>query len=142
MARTIIDLAAVLRTDELYRVLERSIVLRFFDKAALDATLGRANGRRGTGTVRRVLAQLEDDVPPTRSELERRFLQLLRDASLPSPVTNGRVSGHEVDFHWPNAKLIVETDGRATHDNRLAFEQLRDEPERITALLRAKLSGL
>ena len=72
--------------------------------------------------------------------------------------------GYEVDFHWPDAKLIVETDGRATHDNPFAFErdrqrdlelklaeweviritwrQLRDEPERVVALLRAKLGRL
>ena len=163
VARTIVDLAAVLQTDELSRALERSMALRLFDKAALHGALARANGRRGTGTIRRLLSEL-DDPPPTRSELERRFLGLLREASLPSPITNGLVNGHEVDFHWPDAKLIVETDGRATHDNPVAFEsdrqrdlelklagwevirltwrQLRDEPDRIVALLRAKLSGL
>jgi very-short-patch-repair endonuclease len=26
----------------------------------------------------------------------------------------------EVDFHWPAARLVVETDGRAFHDNPLA----------------------
>ena len=72
--------------------------------------------------------------------------------------------GYEVDFHWPDARLIVETDGREAHDNPFAFErdrqrdldlklagweviritwrQLRDEPERITRLLRAKLGGV
>ena len=162
--RTIVDLGAVLNEDELRRVLERSMVLRLFDRRAIEAALDRANGRRGTGTVRALLRQLDDDTPPTRSELERRFLHLLEGASLPSPITNGLISGYEVDFHWPDARLIVETDGRTTHGNALAFErdrqrdldlslagwtviritwrQLRDEPERIVALLRAKLSGL
>jgi very-short-patch-repair endonuclease len=163
VARTIVDLGATLKTPELRRVLERALILRLFDRRALDAALERATGRRGTGILRRVLEGL-DDTPPTRSELERRFLQLLRDASLPSPITNGQVNGYEVDFHWPDARLIVETDGRATHDNPFAFErdrqrdfdlslagwtviritwrQLRDEPERVIALLHAKLRRL
>jgi very-short-patch-repair endonuclease len=163
LARTIVDLGTVLREHELRRVLERSMILRLLDKRALDAALDRANGRRGTGELRRLLGDL-DDAPATRSELERRFLDLIRSAALPSPITNGLVHGYEVDFHWPDAKLIVETDGRETHATSFAFErdrqrdldlslagwtviritwrQLRDEPERITALLRAKLRGV
>ena len=74
------------------------------------------------------------------------------------------MGGYEVDFHWPDARLIVETDGRTTHDNPFAFErdhqrdlelklagweviritwrQLRDEPDRVTALLRTHLGGI
>jgi very-short-patch-repair endonuclease len=164
VARTIVDLGGVLRRDELSRVLERSMVLRLFDRHAIEAALDRGNGRGGTGTLRRLLGRLDDEVPLTRSELERRFLQLVRDALLPTPITNGQVNGYEVDFHWPDAKLIVETDGHATHATPFAFHrdrdrdldlrlagwevmritwrQLRDEPERIVALLRAKLGGL
>ena len=164
VARSIADLGAVLPKAELRRVLERSMVLRLFDRRALDATIDRGSGRRGTSLLRRLLTDLDDDVPPTRSEFEQRFLSLIRSASLPSPITNGVVHGHEVDFHWPDARLIVETDGRETHDNPFAFErdrardldlklagweviritwrQLRDEPDRVAALLRAKLGGL
>ncbi len=163
VARTLVDLAATNDAAFLQKLLERSMVLRLFDRTALDATLARANGRRGTGTLRRLLEDL-DEAPPTRSELERRFLDLIRSASLPSPITNGLIDGYEVDFHWPDKKLIVETDGRATHDNSIAFErdrgrdldlkpagweviritwrQIRDEPDRVIALLRAKLGGL
>lgn len=162
VARTIVDVGAVLAESELRPVLERAIRLRLFDNTEIRATLARANGRRGTGTLRELLDQLED--APTRSELERRFLDLIRSASLPSPITNGLVSGYEVDFHWPDARLIVETEGRETHDNPFAFErdrqrdldlklggweviritwrQLKNEPTRIVALLRAKLGSL
>jgi very-short-patch-repair endonuclease len=136
------------------------MVLRLFDKRAIDAALDRASGRRGTGRLRRLLADI-DEPPPTRSELERRFLSLVQNASLPNPITNGLVNGYEVDFHWPEAKLIVETDGRGTHATAMVFErdrrrdldhslagwtviritwrQLQTEPERVVALLRAKL---
>lgn len=89
---------------------------------------------------------------------------MVEDAGLPTPITNATVLGREVDFHWPEARLIVETDGRETHDTAVAFErdrrrdldlklagweviritwrQLHEEPERLLALLRAKLGGL
>jgi very-short-patch-repair endonuclease len=160
-ARTLVDVAAGLQRNQLRGLVERAQRLRIFDARALNDTLERAARKRGTGKLRRLLAELNDEPPPTRSEFERRFLDLVRSASLPSPITNGLVHGHEVDFHWPEAKLIVETDGRETHATAIAFErdrgrdldlklagweviritwrQLRDEPERIAVLLRAKL---
>jgi very-short-patch-repair endonuclease len=45
----------------------------------------------------------------------RQLLELVREAGLPLPVVNARIAGYEVDFHWPAARLIVETDGRETH---------------------------
>ena len=160
-ARTLVDLAAVATQRVLERVLERSLILRLFDRTALDNALRRANGRRGTGTLRRLLAHLGDEPPRTRNELERGFLDLVRDAGLPRPVVNATVAEHEVDFHWPAQRLIVETDGRATHDTPVAFErdrerdldlelarwhvirvswrQVTEEPERVTRMLRARL---
>jgi very-short-patch-repair endonuclease len=35
------------------------------------------------------------------------------------------VSGYEVDFVWPNERLIVEVDGFAFHSTRAAFERDR-----------------
>jgi very-short-patch-repair endonuclease len=128
----------------------------------LAAALERANGRRGTGTLRRLLADLADEPRFVRSELERRFIALVRRACLPPPVVNGFVAGHEVDFHWSAQRLVVETDGAATHANALAFErdrrraldlelagwhvvriswrQVIDEPHRVTAMLDSRLT--
>jgi very-short-patch-repair endonuclease len=162
-ARTLIDLAAVLRVGELDRTLERSIVLRMFDGRTLDDALARSNGRRGIKRLRRLREELADQPPRLRSKLERRLLRLLRRARLPAPVVNAPVGvgNYEVDFHWPAQRLVVETDGRATHSTPQAFErdrrrdldlqlagwrvvritwrQLTDEPERVTALLRTHL---
>jgi very-short-patch-repair endonuclease len=57
----------------------------------------------------------------TRSELERRFLRMLRTARLPDPVVNRHREAHRVDFHWPAYDLVVETDGRGVHDNPHSF---------------------
>ena len=75
---------------------------------------------------------------------------------------NARLLGHEVDFLWPQAKLVVETDGFRAHCGREAFEhdrrraarlatagyevirftwrQLLDEHEDIVAVLRSRLT--
>jgi very-short-patch-repair endonuclease len=65
---------------------------------------------------------LERGTVQTRSELEDRFLRLCRRHRLPSPQVNGRVGRHEVDFLWPNRRLIVETDGYRYHRGPTAFE--------------------
>lgn len=83
------------------------------------------SGPAGAKQLRRLIHNLLDDLPYTRSELERRFLRLAHDAPLPPPVVNRHREGHRVDFAWPHAQLVVETDGRATHDNPYAFHNDR-----------------
>jgi very-short-patch-repair endonuclease len=60
----------------------------------------------------------------TDSELERRFLSLVRSAHLPQPESQQVVNGFRVDFHWPELGLIVETDG--LRYNRTPAQQARD----------------
>jgi very-short-patch-repair endonuclease len=87
---------------------------------AIDALL--IPGRR-TKALRAALATLTHDGPHvTRSELEERFLSIIAQFGLPRPRVNAQLHGYEVDFLWPDAKLVVETDGAATHATRAAFE--------------------
>jgi REase_MTES_1575 len=163
VARTLVDLAGVLDRRRLRRALERSVELRILDGRAINDSLRRARGRKGTGLLRAFLADLHGEPPPTRTELERRFLELVRGAGLPLPVVNAYVGPYEVDFHWPAERLIVETDGRATHDTphqfeedrrrdleltmagwhvvRIGWRQLVDSPERVEALLRTRIGS-
>jgi len=161
LARTLVDLAAVEPPRRLRHALEQSLVLRLFDLRAIDAALERSNGRRGTSELRRLLFEVCAEPPFTRSELERRFLELLHESGLPLPVVNGLVAGQDVDFHWPKQRLVVEADSRAFHAHALAFHEDRrrdmelelagwhvlrvtwrqvvDEPGRVTMLLRSRL---
>ena len=100
------------------------MILRLYDHRSMEVVLKRANGRRGAGVLRRAISELAEP-PDVRSELERRFLALMRRSELAMPTTNLRVSGHEVDFCWPEQRLIVETDGRRTHGTPQAFERDR-----------------
>jgi hypothetical protein len=51
----------------------------------------------------------------TRSALEDEFLELCDRYGIPRPLVNTYVDGFEVDFAWPDARLIVETDSRTHH---------------------------
>jgi len=161
VARTLVDIAGVLTERRLARALEQAMILLVFDIRAVEAALARAAGRAGTRKLRRLIEGLDDAAPRGRTELERRFLELVREQRLPEPVVNGLVCGYEVDFHWPRDRLIVETDGRETHDTPAGFErdhqrdlglefsgwhviritwrQLEREPRRIADVLRTRL---
>lgn len=60
----------------------------------------------------------------TESELERMFGRLVASMGLPPPVTQRYLSGHRVDFVWPDIQLVVETDSLRYH--RTALQQSRD----------------
>lgn len=61
----------------------------------------------------------------TRSEAERRFLELLRSAGLPPAHTNVPQGPFELDFFWPDLNVAVEVDGFAFHRSRAQFENDR-----------------
>ena len=156
IARTLIDLASVLTPHQLERVCHRAEFLRILDVSAFPATgCPRA--------LRKALDSLVARSPElTRSELEERMLALIARHGLPRPLVNKPVLTHEVDFHWPEQRLIVEVDGAAAHLTPTAFEedrrrdaelqvagwrvvrftwrQLRDDPDAVARALRALLS--
>ena len=51
----------------------------------------------------------------TRSPSAARFLRLCSDGGLPIPLVNVPLLGYEVDFLWPECRLVVEVDG--SHHN-------------------------
>jgi very-short-patch-repair endonuclease len=162
VARTLVDLAGTAAPHRLERLCHRAEVLRHLDAAEVHRRL--AFGRRpGARNLRRALATLARAEPQrTRSELEERFLALVAGAGVPRPLVNARVGGYEVDFLWPDRRLVVETDGAATHLTPAAFEadrrrdaalqlagfrvvrltwrQVTEEPGTISATLRALAS--
>jgi very-short-patch-repair endonuclease len=158
--RTLVDLA---READVERMVEQAYAMRLIGPTRIREALARANGKRGTRRLRLLFARLSDDLPMTRSELERRFLRLVEQADAPKPQVNRHHATHRVDFAWPDRHLVVETDGRTTHDNpyafhtdrardleleladlhviRLSWWQVTGEPERVSALLRRRLGS-
>ncbi|HSD24292.1 MAG TPA: DUF559 domain-containing protein [Solirubrobacterales bacterium] len=76
------------------------------------------------------------DIPPPRSrtELETRFLALVRRHRLPRPDVNSQVERYEVDFLWREKRLIVEVDGWESHRSRSAFEADRARDARLKVI--------
>lgn len=68
---------------------------------------------------------LHGDVPVTLSKLQARFLQRMREARLPLPITNRIAGGHCVDCRWPAHRLTVELDSYRFHNSRYAWEKDR-----------------
>lgn len=131
VARTLVDLADAVTPHRLERICHRAVVLRVLDAGELYRRLSRGRWR-GARSLRAAVESLAYADPQlTRSELEERFLALVADAGLPAPLTNAQVAGYEVDFLWPERRLVVETDGIAAHLTPTAFE---DDRRRDAAL--------
>jgi hypothetical protein len=109
---------------QLRRAVEAAEVRGVFDLDEMERFMTRSRGRPG---VRALRAALETYRPPvfTRSELERRFLDLCESAGLPRPAVNFFVEGKEADMVWLDERLVVELDGHETHCTRAAFEDDR-----------------
>jgi very-short-patch-repair endonuclease len=129
-ARTLLDLAATERTTELERALNEAMLQRRVSPHSLNEQFSRYPRHRGT-------AALKEAIRPgpafTRSEAERRALDLIRRAGLPAPEVNQRVEGHEVDLLWRAQRLVVEIDGYAFHSTRRSFERDRRRDQALVA---------
>jgi len=129
-ARTIVDLAVAVDRRRLERAVEAAERLGLFDLRAIDEVLSRSTRRPGSRALRSVLSAYREPAF-TRSELERRFLELVKGAGLPSPSMNASIAGHEVDALWLEEGLVVELDGYESHRTRAAFERDRRRDEEL-----------
>ncbi len=162
--RTAFDLAGVISTHRLGELLSNAHVdglCRIEDVAVLFDEL-RRSGKPGVRQLGTVLDQLGPGDRIPRSELEALLDVVIRLAGLPAPVHEVPVPGFGlvegfVDRCWPEAKLIVEADGRRWHSRqrdlqrdherdlqaaaaghltlRLMWERLKGRPEDTAALL-------
>ena len=121
-ARTLLDLAEQL--DGLERTVEAAFALRRVTERQLRDVVKRHPGRRGAKNLTALL-DYRGDTGFSRSAAEDRLRHLLRIARLPQPLTNQKVHGHEVDFYWPEHRLIVEVDSWTHHADRHSFENDR-----------------
>jgi very-short-patch-repair endonuclease len=135
--RTLIDLATLIGSDQLEAAINQADKLGRIDPEALRSEIDRNRGMDGVRSLRRIMDRRTFTL--TDSELERRFLRLVRKAGLPQPLTQQRVNGYLVDFYWSELKLVVETDGLRYH--RTATHQSRDR-ERDQAHVVAGLIAL
>jgi very-short-patch-repair endonuclease/predicted transcriptional regulator of viral defense system len=131
--RTILDLAAVRRREDVERALHESEVQRLTDPLSLHDLLARYPRRHGSRAVRAILTERRT-VP--KSVLERAFTAFVRRYRLPRPEVNVWLTidrhTYEIDCLWRGPRVIVELDGRAAHDTAKAFESDREKDRRLT----------
>ncbi len=134
VARTLLDLAAGVDRAGLTAAITRAEQLRIYDGAEVEAVLEHAQGKRGARLLRSVLADWSDD--RTRSQFERELLAFLRRHALPRPEVNAWITVEDrtiqPDFMWPGRRVILETDGYATHATRKAFADDRRRDQLLT----------
>lgn len=123
LARTHLDLAGVLSAGQLAAMFEQAQVKHHFDPQTLAVEVACRSGYRGTPALRAMLADAVD-ATAVRSVLELRFLRLCGAHGLPRPVVNEPFGPWIPDFLWPDARLVVETDGWNFH--RTAAQRRRD----------------
>ncbi len=161
-AQTLIDLATRHGVPAMERAMNEADRLGLVKTDALRKALDDHPGEPGVARLRTTIDRATFRY--TRSELERAFLPLVRRAGLSTPRTSVFVTGYEVDFHFPELKLVVETDGLTYHRTpaeqkkdrerdqahtaagltclRFTHGQIKFEPDHVTRTLRATASWL
>ena len=124
LARTLLDLAAVLRPHQLARAIEAAERRRLLDFGPLRALLTSNPRHAGARNLRAALATYTEGTV-THSDHEALLLHLCVEAGLPRPQTNSALTlsdGSTIrpDLLWPAHRLVVEIDGDDWHAHRSA----------------------
>jgi very-short-patch-repair endonuclease len=135
--------------------LQQQVELRDLWRAHL-----RNTGRYGSPAARRLLQIAADGA---RSEAERLFVKLMRQAGITGWKTNYRIGGYRADFAFPDARVAIEIDGLAFHSKQSDFQadrvrqndialmgwqvlrftwlDLTEYPDRVIAIVRRAISA-
>ncbi len=136
VARTLVDLAAVISVRGVERAMAEAEHRRFGDRPSLGEVLARHPRAKGSGAVRALLATRANLASITRSELEEAFLAYARGHALPEPQLNTRVwvgdDSVECDAVWHAARVVVELDSREFHHTPTAFGSDRLKSRRLS----------
>lgn len=132
---TSLHLATMLGRRSLERAVIKAARRREFTVEAAMALCERSHGRPGVNAFRRIVAR--DLVAELRalSELELRFVEVLRHHDIRLPEINQDVESFIVDAAWHEERLVVELDGYEFHK---LPRDLRRDNERARRLV---LSG-
>jgi very-short-patch-repair endonuclease len=137
VARTLVDLTDLLASDRVLRAIREAEFLQLLDHQALNAAVQRAHGRKRLAVLKEAI-QAHTPGQIVREELEHRFLELVREAGLPPPETNVKITArgrrYEIDCLWREQRVAVELDSRAAHARTTAFEPDRRKDAALNAI--------
>ena len=100
--------------QELDRLITEAVRKRLLNLQAMETALARHERRPGIGKLKQALRAYRPR-PEDKSGLERTFAELIAGPDVPPPQRNVIIAGWEVDFYFPEARLVVELDGRPYH---------------------------
>ena len=142
VARTLLDLAAVVSLDSLRYAWDDAERQKLFDLTEIQTVRGRFKRRKGLKRIDLLIAERRPLPPVTRSRLEQMFVEFCARYGLPVPSMNVWIGEFEVDAVFPAHHVAVELDGRDYHTHPTAQERdpVRDlklqilgyKPTRIT----------
>lgn len=164
-ARGIVDVSATVGERHLGRLVDDLIVARRVSQAQISRCLQDVarRGKPGVQALGRVLDDRGDGYVPPHSELERALFQVLAAGGLPEPRRQVPLPGRGaieglVDAAYPDARLLLEADGRRWHTRvrdlvrdrlrdaeaaragwqtlRLLYEQITGDPDETCATVR------
>lgn len=140
IARTLVDLAGMVGLGTLRKTVGRAAMLRRLDLQKADLAIHNAKRRRGLKALELALLPYrtkDGKVPDVRSDFETLVLPDLVAMELARPQNNAwlHLDGERflVDFLWAEARVIVETDGRETHETPDAFQRDRRRDQFLAA---------
>lgn len=121
VAWTLCSLAVRLGADRLERAVDAAVAAGSTTGDEFAATAARFRHCPGMPVIQLVLARHLPGLHMTRSQFERWFFRLLRDAGLPLPEVNVRVidaagNVRYLDFAYPQWRIAIEID---VHDSHL-----------------------
>ncbi len=139
LARTILDLASVLNERWLGVAVDAALRqnrshLNWIHRVFTE----QGKGRRGAGTLKKILLQHEPGAAIPDNPLESIGQQLAAQMPIKPVlryiVCDDRGFVGEVDLAWPEAKLCVELDGFKTHSSRTAFQRDRERDRQLVRM--------
>jgi very-short-patch-repair endonuclease len=119
-ARAVLEIAETRSPGEVAAAIDDGLAGRVLRRGEVDDVLARHRGRRGAGRLAAVLAGGGGRVI-SRSEAERVFRRVIREAGLPQPEVNQPFRRWELDFLWRKERLVVEIDGHQFHSGPASF---------------------
>ena len=137
-ARALLEIAATRSPGELANAVDDGLAAGVLKRGEVEAVLERNRPCRGATRLAAVIAK-GGGATITRSQAERAFLKLIRDARLPEPLVNEPFGRWEADFMWRAQRLVVEIDGYRFHGGPKAFNR---DHEKVLALQAAPFEVL
>lgn len=137
VARTLLDIAPGLSEPRVQAAVDEARVQRRLHIAAVEATIARAAGHHGVGSLSRALARHDPGRGRAIGDLERRATAFLRDHGFPPYVRNFTVvvegEPFSLDVVWFERRVALELDSRTFHDNDPSFASDRRRSRRLAA---------